>query len=71
MDLLYFAHTYCPPKRRYCYKHRILNGTMSQSLQLNEELLMMQYGCYLSIHSLYGTCMVVADLATIKHSKIC
>lgn len=44
---------------------------MSQSLQLNEKLLMMQYGCYLSIHSLYGTCRVVADLATIKHSKIC
>lgn len=46
MDLICIAHTYCTPKRCDCYKHIYqfsMLCTTSQSLHLNEKLLMMQY----------------------------
>lgn len=74
MDLICFAHTYTAHQKDVIVTNIEFSMlyTTSQSLQLNEKLLMMQYTSrYLSKHSLYGTRRVVADLATIKLAKIC
>lgn len=63
-DPIPFAQIYHAAKRSNCYEHRYLN-VMSQSVKVNEKLLMMQYiAVQCHQYTLY-VAKVVADLAII------